>query len=129
MTLNLKTIMKAVRLLCAIALLSVGFMHKPVVSYAASAPQNQAYQLPDGTFADLCTIHAGDQHKGKRADHGCEACRLSASVLVPEPMLQNGDILRVATEIALSGRVDIIRHRLYPPNSGPRAPPFPLMTI
>ena len=124
---NMKNMAKALRILCAIALLSVGFAHKPVLAFAAPAPQSVAFQLPDGSFADLCTVHDGDQHKGKMTDHGCEACRLSASILMPTPPVQAGEILRISADVLVFERPESVRHRLYPPNSGPRAPPSFLM--
>ncbi|MEN9895744.1 MAG: hypothetical protein RIR97_1596 [Pseudomonadota bacterium] len=113
-----------VRILCAIALLSVGFAHKPVMAFAAPLSENAAYQLPDGSFADLCIADASGNHKGKMTDHGCEACRLSASILVPTAPANASDILRISSDILVSERPESIRHRLYPPNSGPRAPPI-----
>jgi len=129
MKLNLKLMAKSLRVLCAIALLSVGFAHKPMTAFAADHVQSLAYQLPDGTFAEICSEHDGDQHKGKMADFGCDACRLSASILVPMPPSEAGDILRVSSDVSVVERPESIRHRLYPPNSGPRAPPHVLMHV
>ena len=117
------------RILCAVALLSVGFAHNPVMAFAATANQAAAYQLPDGSFAELCTVNDLDQHKGKMSDHGCEACRLTTSTLIPTAPIVAGDILRISTDARVFERPESVRHRLYPPNSGPRAPPFTLLNV
>lgn len=76
-----------VRILCAMALLCVGFAHKPPVieKPALSASELALYTLPDGTLPDLC-LNDGDDVDGRhRHDAGCDACRLAASVLLPLP--------------------------------------------
>ena len=75
-----------VRILCALALLFLGLSHKmPVVTAndAALLAYASAFSLPDGTAPDLCT--PSDQGKLKFSTPDCDACRLSASVLLPEP--------------------------------------------
>lgn len=78
------------RILCALALILVGFAHKPPhVVTTVPASEVAAYTLPDGTVPMLCDLAnlADDDH-----DHGpsqgplrCEACLLSASTLAPPP--------------------------------------------
>jgi hypothetical protein len=45
--------------------------------------------LPDGSFPILCTTvtdsAARDHDHGMLFKHGCEACRLAASVILPDP--------------------------------------------
>ncbi len=117
------------RILCAVALLSVGFSHQPVNAFAAQTSENAAYQLPDGTFPDLCIVDASGKFNGKMTDHGCDACLLSASILVPAAPANPGEILAVSSAISIVERPESVRYRLYPPNSGPRAPPLSLMNI
>lgn len=72
------------RILCAVALLSLGFAHKAPQSFAAQT-QSAAYQLPDGSFADLCVADTGVAHVADRGD--CDACRLAGAILLPEPSM------------------------------------------
>lgn len=72
----------AVRFLCVLALLSLAFAHKPPQAMAAVFA-SASLQLPDGTYADLCVGDHGMKHSS--ANPQCEACRLSASVLLPAP--------------------------------------------
>ncbi|MGV8936849.1 MAG: hypothetical protein ACOH2J_06970 [Allorhizobium sp.] len=70
------------RFLCVLALLSLAFAHKPpqvVATFVATA----SLQLPDGSYADLCVGDHGLKHSS--ANPQCEACRLSAAVLLPVP--------------------------------------------
>lgn len=117
------------RILCAIALLSVGFAHKPLNAFAAQASEIASYQLPDGSVPDLCSVDASDNSKGRMTDHGCDACLVSASTVLPAAPANATEIIRVSSVISINERPESVRHRLYPPNSGPRAPPYSLMTI
>ncbi len=81
-----------VRMLCALALLAVGFAHRAPVA-TASTPTDPtiayaAYVLPDGTLASLCETSDAKSadHKGPgQGNPGCEACRISASTVLPLP--------------------------------------------
>ena len=79
-----------VRIFCAIALLFVGFAHKPPqISTASLSPAELAsLVLPDGSLPDLCL--PGHEDEGSGLPHGtmgsgCEACRLAGTVLLPSP--------------------------------------------
>ncbi len=72
------------RILCAVALLSLGFAHKAPQGFAAQT-QSATYKLPDGSFADLCVADAGVVHVSDSGD--CEVCRLAGAILLPEPCL------------------------------------------
>ncbi len=121
--------MKWLRMACAIALLSVGFAHKPLDVQALSQVELAAYTLPDGTVPDLCL--PGDDGSGKlkhQMSHDCEACRLSASVVIPQPPAVGGAVMASAQPLLPPVRAEAFRQRLYPPGSGPRAPPSVLMS-
>ncbi|WP_018239796.1 hypothetical protein [Ensifer sp. BR816] len=115
----------AVRLLAAFALVLLSFAHKPVIG--ADAALAAEYRLPDGSFAEICFGTEGVDHgdgKSPAIAPICEACRLSASVLVPEPPqasvpADRGDWLAESpvTEI----QVALTPLRLLPP---PRGPPI-----
>ena len=80
----------ALRIVCALLMLSLGFAHKPVQA-APVAAFDEAYRLPDGTFAEICSEHlpkTQSQH-GKHEGSAilfCEACLLASSILVPTPL-------------------------------------------
>ena len=111
------------RFICAIALVMVGFAHKPL---PAMPPQVQfaAYTLPDGKLPTLCLNDTATQpEKGGLHDHGCDACRLTASILMPEPPSIGALAVAFATVARTVERQYRLQRALYPPNSGPRAPP------
>ncbi|MDS7596960.1 hypothetical protein [Agrobacterium tumefaciens] len=83
------------RIVCAALMLSLGFAHKP---FAAPPPQpvlDEAYRMPDGTFAEICFGHDDEGsavgHAPGDAGHSgdailfCEACLLASSILIPCP--------------------------------------------
>lgn len=116
-----------VRILCAVALLSVGFAHSPAVSSAAelTAVELAQYRLPDGTLPVLCVTEKtpdGKEHS-KAYMPGCEACRISAAALLPTPPTEICEHLAFVRDDAVVARNEAFRRQLYPPNSGPRAPP------
>ncbi|MCJ9671669.1 MULTISPECIES: hypothetical protein [unclassified Neorhizobium] len=72
------------RIFCAMLLLLLGFAHQPVEASAPLDSYSEAYRLPDGTFADICS--EGDHgHQMPAAKPLCEVCLLSASVILPPP--------------------------------------------
>ncbi len=71
----------ALRMLCAVALLFLSFAHRPVMEIQVADASALAYQLPDGSAPDLCVPQSPEQHKISYP--ACDACRLSASVILP----------------------------------------------
>ncbi len=72
------------RIFCALLLLLLGFAHQPVQAAAPLDSYSEAYRLPDGSFADICS--EGDHgHKMPAAKPLCEICLLAASVILPPP--------------------------------------------
>jgi hypothetical protein len=109
------------RFACVIALVMVGFAHKPVSAYPAEA-QMPVYELPDGTFATICFAdHDSKPHASK--DFGCDACRLSSTILVPEAPCLNGRTISFSGGARVFERRQRLARTLYHPGSGPRAPP------
>jgi hypothetical protein len=87
MTARFKTAATFLRIFCAVVLFSLGFAHRPVQAAPVDA-YSEAYRLPDGTFADICSEggHSlGDHGKQPFAKPLCEVCLLSASVILPPP--------------------------------------------
>ncbi|CAN7337101.1 hypothetical protein [Neorhizobium sp. LjRoot104] len=72
------------RIFCAMLLLFLGFAHQPVQAAAPLASYGEAYRLPDGTFADICS-EGNRGHRMPAARPLCEICLLAASVILPPP--------------------------------------------
>lgn len=115
------------RVLCALALFAVGFAHgaMPAVAGSSSA-ELAAYALPDGTLPVMCLADsgAGSEKSNVLSGKDCEACRLSASVLLPQPGFFPAYRLKSVNEFGVLPRPDAFVRRLYPPNAAPRAPPL-----
>ncbi|OLP61691.1 hypothetical protein BJF93_08815 [Xaviernesmea oryzae] len=117
------------RILCAIALLCVGLAHKLPPAFAESTipPGERAlYLLPDGSLPALCV--EGVRHTSHDVDHDrttpCEACRLSAAILLPVSESANGLVFRSAETARMAPRpARLTLRRLVPPDARPRAPP------
>lgn len=115
----------AVRFLSVLALVMVAFAHKPIVLSPAYGADLSAYVLPDGTIPVICHgADAGgkDPHKA-HGDHGCEACRISASVLLPAaPDCSEPAISRLAQPVPNADRGAETGRRLRP-GAPPQGPP------
>lgn len=114
--------MASLRILCAMLLVSAGLAHQPVAARPQQVQDLAIYVLPDGKVADLCV--PGDQsQKGKVTWHGCEACRIASSILIPEPPVDAAYIER--TEFAADfASVQFIPAKLpFRPGASPRGPP------
>ncbi|MFK0161949.1 hypothetical protein [Rhizobium sp. NPDC090279] len=121
------TMQALMRILGAVALLSVGFAHHPAISNAAELPSLELaqYRLPDGSLPIICTTEKtadGRQH-GKTHMLGCEACRISAAALLPLPPTEICSHLAFVRRDMIAPEDATFRRQLHPPNCGPRAPP------
>ncbi len=120
-----------VRIICALALLFVGFAHKPPVTDSYSIPPTEVaqYILPDGTLPVLCLPSQDGKvkHDHHDAASGCEACRLTASVLVPSPADTCGQAMLRQIESFIPIRDEAFYRQLFPPNTSPRGPPIGLI--
>ncbi|EPE94971.1 hypothetical protein [Rhizobium grahamii] len=115
------------RMTCAIALLLVSFAHQmPSLAKEAFVPAEFAeYILPDGTLPVICIADKAtgmDKHTAQQL-HGCEACRIAASVLLPVPDNDRSKHLPAATLALWHYDVEVSFRRIISPNTGPRAPP------
>lgn len=117
-----------VRILCALALLFVGFGHQPVAMAESNPFDIAAYALPDGTLPALCVSENDDGQKDSGGKHihaqGCEACRISASVLLPSPVDNLGERMRPAAIAPMRPFIRVAQRRILSPSTAPRAPPF-----
>lgn len=116
-----------VRMICALALLLVGFAHKPPVLDYHSIPSSERaeYTLPDGSIPVLClpSEDGKTKHDGHDFGSGCEACRLTASVLLPAPADKAGEPILCEIGHFVPTRSEAFYHQLFPPNTAPRGPP------
>ncbi|ANH03452.1 hypothetical protein [Shinella sp. HZN7] len=111
------------RILCAVALLFVGFSHQPASATAPTALELTQYVLPDGTLPDICL---NDMVGGKAKHVGpvkCEACRIAGAMLMPEPVDLDGAVLAFRRLAALPLVEEALRPRRERPGAPPRAPP------
>ncbi|MBB4478895.1 DUF2946 family protein [Rhizobium etli] len=123
----------ALRILCAVALAFVGFAHQTPASAAGTFdPAELAqYVLPDGSLPTLCvtitdesgTDKSGTDKHHKAHSHDCEACRIGAATLLPAPTDVAGAPIGFAVVVELPIRAEAFHRQLFPPNTGPRAPP------
>lgn len=118
----------AVRILCALALVSVGFAHQlPATIGGGGGPTDYAaYALPDGSLPTICVTVTDDTGKASHdhADnHGCEACRISATAMLPSPADTAGAPVGYAVAEAPPLQAVVFHRHPFPPNTGPRAPP------
>jgi hypothetical protein len=120
-----------VRIICALALLFVGFAHKPPVTDSYPVPPTEVahYILPDGTLPVLCLPSQDGtiKHGHPDAASGCEACRLTTSVLVPSPTDTSGQPMLRQMENFIPIPDEPFYRRLFPPNTSPRGPPSGLI--
>jgi hypothetical protein len=113
------------RIMCAIALLFVGFAHQaPAFANGTFiAPEFAEYVLPDGTLPVICIAGKveGKHTHDKAHAAKCEACR--TSVLLPAP--GSGGIERLLIEANDASRVEVVvfHRELLPRSRGARAPP------
>jgi len=116
-----------VRTICAIALLLVAFAHKPIVldRPLVSASELSQYVLPDGTVPVLCLTSedGATKHAGRDLWSGCEACRLTASILLPVRADVAGLPIVHQVRSFLPKPVKAFRRQLFTLNTAPRGPP------
>lgn len=118
----------SVRILCAVALLFVGFAHQPVVATAdeISPLELTQYRLPDGSLPILCITYKDADGKvhGKAYAPGCEACRIASAAVLPTPPTDVYERLVSPRGEIVVAKSEAFYRQLYPPNTGPRAPPI-----
>lgn len=112
------------RIVCAVALLCIGFAHMPpaVGQAQSSSLELTHYAFPDGTLPVLCLPEGGpggDAGLGK----GCAACRLSADFALPMPQGMTAWLFPRLERGALPVQVEAPGRHLVPANASPRAPP------
>ncbi|OCP03946.1 MULTISPECIES: hypothetical protein [unclassified Ensifer] len=117
----------AVRLIAVFALVFLTFAHKPLSAKTLGPAEIAAYQLPDGTTAEICFGMDGVDHdsgKGQSMAPVCEACRLSGSILLPVPPAESVRADTGEWQISpVFAESSALRQplRLLPPSRGPPA--------
>ena len=112
------------RMLCAVALLFVGFVHRPAMAAMPMDIELAEYVLPDGSIADLC-LNDMVGGKTKQAMPGkCEACRIGGAMLMPEPSGFAATVLTFRRVAALPLVEEAMHSKRERPGAPPRAPPF-----
>lgn len=117
------------RLLSTFALCAMAFAHTPIEGRASGIPLSEmaAYTLPDGSVPVLCQASAGnDEHRRHPGvgPNGCDVCRLSAAVLLPDAPLVDTVRATLPVRLHLPTQWNTHARHLFPPNTAPRAPPF-----
>lgn len=115
-----KTSSLALRLLCAVLLVALGFAHRP----ASAMPGDiAAYALPDGSFPTICIPENGDSKTGKDMGQRCEACRVAGAVALPSPPCEGADVAPIIERAAFVFTPERFHRLNFPPNAPPRGPP------
>jgi hypothetical protein len=117
------------RMMCALAILLVGFAHQPPTIAETSPFDIAAYALPDGSLPVLCvTDSQGDGSQQDKSKHShaqdCEACRIGASALLPQPVDDLGRKIELARFAAMRPFATVAQRRIVRPGARPRAPPI-----
>ena len=116
---------RAMSMICVMALVLLGFAHRPVVSSSPQlSPQEiAALTLPDGTVPELCLPSEDGKGKVHAAASDCEACRIAAAALLPAPADAVGIRMSLIAAVTLPQPAEAHYRQLFPPDSHPRAPP------
>ena len=112
------------RMLCAVALLFVGFAHQPVSASQPGIFELAEYVLPDGTIPDLCLDGMVDGKEKHAAPLKCEACRIVGGLLLPAPANLSGVRLAFRHVSPLPSVAEALPSPRERPGAPPRAPPF-----
>jgi hypothetical protein len=112
------------RILCAVALLFVGFAHQPATAGKPGVLELADYVLPDGSMADLCIGNIVDGKAKHAGPVKCEACRIGGAMLMPEPSDLAGVALAYRVVAARPLVAEALHSRRDRPGAPPRAPPF-----
>eukprot|EP01036_Dinobryon_divergens_P037660 gene37660-biopygen29824 len=105
---------RAIRIICVVALVLLGLAHRPPVPAVPTlTPAEVALlTLPDGTLPELCL--PGTDQDGKSKSHAmasdCEACRISANVVLPPP----ADLVGIRLRVAIAAVLQCLSYKHHP---------------
>lgn len=112
----------ALRLFCAALVVALGFAHRPMAAPAVPM-EMAAYMLPDGTLPILCLPEHQHDPSGKDMGPRCEACRISAAILLPAAPCDAIAVAPASERTAFAGTPERFHRLHFPPNALPRGPP------
>ena len=112
------------RMLCAVALLSLGLAHQPALAAMPVGLELSHYVLPDGSIADLCLNDAVGGKMKPQASGKCEACRIGGGMLLPDPAGFAVAVLAFRGLTVLPPAAAVFAAKRERPGAPPRAPPF-----
>ena len=135
-----------IRILCVVSLILLSFAHQPVglnstytptgADYALSVAQQQtdnppfalrSITLPDGSVVVICASDGSDYPAGPHHSElmaSCEACRISASIILPLPEKSRGPMLQRGQSSSTSWQAaELPITAIFPPAAPPQAPP------
>jgi hypothetical protein len=121
MTIRIKTIADWMRLFCAVAILSLGFAHKPVQAHAVRFSTEIA--LPDGSFSLLCLGDTDRDEPTRLGWHGCDACLVASGSMLPSPRGDHVPALRHFVALDFPTRAALLFRDALRPGSPVRGPP------
>ncbi|MCO6186741.1 hypothetical protein [Rhizobium sp. L1K21] len=112
------------RIICALALLSIGFAQVAQAgNRVVPAAELALYVLPDGSLPDLCITIPDGSGGGKIVRLGSDTMgALHAHPFMP-PEQETGARVLLAGARLLPVQIAPVSRHLYRPGSGPRAPP------
>lgn len=113
------------RIMCAVALASLSF-HLPAEARTRSLTTAEivSYTLPDGSLPPLCVTVPDGSGQGKIVKLGADTLGLIQKHVLPSSGGTWDDShLAISGDVLPEVPVHTLRHLLYPPGSGPRAPP------
>jgi hypothetical protein len=114
-----------VRVACAVALMSLA-LNLPAEANARrlSSLEVAVYTLPDGSVPPLCVTVPDGTGQGKIVKLGADTLGLyKHTVFLPLPVSTQALKLTDAGDRIAPPAPASLRHLLYPPGAGPRAPP------
>jgi hypothetical protein len=113
------------RFFCALAFLSMTLAAPAEAnSRTLSSEDVAAYMLPDGSLPSLCVTMPDGSGQGKIVKLGADSLGLHHHhIILPVPAEAAGARLVIVSERLDLPKPDALRHLLYPPGAGPRAPP------
>lgn len=112
------------RLLCVFAVLSFGFSSNASAGAREISPQElAAYMLPDGSVPVLCVTVPDGSGSGKLVRLHADTLAVQQPAALPAPQPGTGLLVRPSFAGWVLPATPPLHHHLYPPGSGPRAPP------
>lgn len=115
----------AIHAFCVIGLVAFGFAATANGSTRElTASEVASYVLPDGSLPSLCVTIPDGSGQGKIVKLAPDAMGLNKAVAMPMPMGNGCAHFAHLEESLRPTPAAVLRHLLYPPGSGPRAPPF-----